>query len=139
MKILSVQAKKPSAQQEFCGREGDLNRAGVQMLVALWRAKYLTDANASENRSTLVEAVDACCSTIFSIDLQVFTPNGGISGVAVLKESHISTHTQPEFDYAAVDTFVCGTINSQNAATVLKSRFQLDKMDVQNIERGIPT
>jgi S-adenosylmethionine decarboxylase len=136
MKILSVQAKKPSAQQEFCGREGDLNCAGFQMLVALWRAKYLTDA--SENRSTLVEAVDTCCSTILSIDLQVFTPNGGISGVAVLKESHISTHTRPEFDYAAVDMFVCGTIDTQSAATVLKSRFQLEKMDVQNIERGIP-
>jgi S-adenosylmethionine decarboxylase len=135
MKTPSVKTKEPSAQQEFCGREDDLKYAGVHLLAELWRAKYLTDA--SEIRSILVEAVEACGATMLSIDLHVFTPNGGISGVAVLKESHISIHTWPEFEYAAVDIFVCGTIDPQSAVTILESRFHPEKMDIQVVKRGI--
>ncbi len=136
MKTLSVKTTEPAtAQQEFCGREGDIKYAGIHILAELWRAKHLTDA--SKIRSILVEAIEACGATLLSIDLHVFSPNGGISGVAVLKESHISIHTWPEFGYAAVDIFVCGTVDPHHAVTVLESRFQPERMDVQVVKRGI--
>ena len=135
MKSLLFKTDGRAAQQEFYGREGDTKYAGVHLLAELWHAKYLTDP--SKIRSILIDAIEACGATMLSIDLHLFSPNGGISGVAVLKESHISIHTWPEFDYAAVDLFVCGTIDPRGAMDVLKSRFEPKKMEVQTIKRGI--
>jgi S-adenosylmethionine decarboxylase proenzyme len=36
-----------------------------------------------------------------------FTPQG-VSGVIVIAESHLSIHTWPESEYAALDVFTCG-------------------------------
>ena len=122
MKTLSLKTKEPMAPQGFYGHEGDTKYAGIHLLAELWHAKYLTDA--SKIRSILIEAIEACGATMLSIDLHVFSPNDGISGVAVLKESHISIHTWPEYNYAAVDIFVCGTIDPLSAVGVLESQFE---------------
>jgi S-adenosylmethionine decarboxylase proenzyme len=37
-----------------------------------------------------------------------FNPHG-VSGVVVISESHLAVHTWPEYGYAAVDVFTCGT------------------------------
>jgi len=58
--------------------------------------------------ATLREAVLQAGATLLHIHLHHFTPNGGISGVAVLAESHISVHTWPERNFAAFDVFMCG-------------------------------
>ena len=135
MKTLLVSSKEPAAQQEFYGREGDIRFAGMHLLAELWEARYLT--NAPKIRSILLEAIEACGATMLSLDLHVFSPNGGISGVAVLKESHLSIHTWPEFHYAAVDVFVCGTIDPHGAVSVLEARFRPKRMEINKFKRGI--
>ena len=135
MITMPITSRESVVQREFCGCDGEIKFAGIHLLVELWNAKYMKDA--SKIRSILIKAVNACGATMLSIDLHAFSPNGGISGVAVLKESHISTHTWPEFEYAALDVFVCGTIDPQNAIAVLKSEFQTEKIEVQEIKRGI--
>ena len=42
-----------------------------------------------------------------------FGKEQGISGVAVLAESHISVHTWPERNYIAFDIFMCGDTNPE--------------------------
>lgn len=135
MKILPIPSKEPIAQKEFCGSDSGIRFAGVHLLVELWHSKYLT--NAPKIRGILTRAIEACGATMLSIDLHVFSPNGGISGVAVLKESHISIHTWPEFEYAAVDVFVCGTINPHLAVDQIKSEFKPKKIEITEIKRGI--
>jgi S-adenosylmethionine decarboxylase len=135
MKTLSVVTKKPAAQEEFYGREGDIKYAGMHLLAELWHARYLTDA--AKIRSILIKAIDACGATMLSIDLHTFSPNGGISGVAVLKESHISIHTWPELEYAAVDVFVCGRINPHRAVDILEAEFQPGRIEIIEVKRGI--
>lgn len=135
MTTLSVIPKKPAAQKDFYGRDGDIKYAGMHLLVELWRAKHLTDA--TKIRSILIDAIKACGATMLSIDLHVFSPNNGISGVAVLSESHISIHTWPEFDYAAIDIFVCGTIDPRLALPILEKEFQPGKMEFTEMKRGI--
>ena len=57
--------------------------------------------------------MEAAGATLLHIHLHHFTPNGGVSGVAVLAESHISIHSWPEYGYAALDVFMCGDGRSE--------------------------
>jgi S-adenosylmethionine decarboxylase len=135
MKTLSVVTKEPAAQEGFYSRQGDIKYAGIHILAELWNSRYLRDA--AKIRGILIKAIDACGATMLSIDLHTFSPNGGISGVAVLKESHISIHTWPELEYAAVDVFVCGTINPHRAVDILKAEFQPGRIEITEVKRGI--
>ncbi len=122
-------------EREYCGQEGNVKYTGVHLLVELWTRHFLDDSN--RIREIIIKAINTCGATMLGIDLHVFTPNGGISGVAILQESHLSIHTWPEYDYAALDLFVCGTINPHLAIPVIKEGFKPFKMDVQEIRRGV--
>ena len=63
-------------------------------------------------------------------------PNGGVSGVLVLAESHISIHTWPERDFAAVDIFMCGACNPYHSLPVLKEVFQPKSILLAEQRRG---
>ena len=115
-------------------RTDALGYAGIHLLIELWQARYLD--NESEIRSIIKDAIDACGATMLCIDLHAFSHYGGISGVAILKESHMSIHTWPELNYAAVDIFVCGTVDPHRAIPVIKKGFQPEKIEVMEIRRG---
>jgi S-adenosylmethionine decarboxylase proenzyme len=63
--------------------------------------------------------------------------NGGVSGVAVLSESHISVHTWPEKGFAAFDVFMCGAAEPQKAIAVLEAAFRPTRVVVGEHKRGI--
>ncbi|MEM9684498.1 MAG: S-adenosylmethionine decarboxylase, partial [Pseudomonadota bacterium] len=62
--------------------------AGTHLILDLWGAEKLDDERHIE--TALREIVKKADATLLHIHLHRFTPNGGISGVAVLAESHIS-------------------------------------------------
>ena len=128
---------EPIETREYCCEEGDLKYAGVHLLIELWTDHFLSDSN--RIREIIMKAINACGATMLGIDLHEFTPNGGISGVAILQESHLSIHTWPEYNYAAIDIFVCGTIDAHLAVPVLEKEFRPFKIEVQEIKRGILT
>ena len=66
-----------------------------------------------------------------------FDSNGGISGVAVLAESHISVHTWPERGYAAFDIFMCGDAQPEKAIPILKGAFHPTRVTVGEQLRGL--
>ena len=66
-------------------------------------------------------------ATLLHIHLHHFTPNGGVSGVAVLAESHISIHCWPEAGYAALDVFMCGDAEPRETVGVLEGGLQADQ------------
>ena len=80
--------------------------AGTHLLVDLWGATNLCDPDHIDR--ALREAAEAAGATILHGHFHHFSPNGGVSGVLVLAESHISIHTWPERDFAAIDIFMCG-------------------------------
>ena len=133
MKNRTVTVRKES--KEYCGIEGGLKFAGVHLLVELWTSFHLTDSN--RIREIILKAVNACGATVLNVDLHIFSPNGGVSGVAVLQESHLSIHTWPEYNYAAIDLFVCGTLNPHLAVAVIEREFRPDRIEVREIKRGI--
>jgi len=73
---------------------------------------------------------------LLHVHLHPFEPNGGISGVAVLAESHISVHSWPERDYAAFDVFMCGRARPERCIEVLKEAFDAERLAVKEILRG---
>jgi S-adenosylmethionine decarboxylase proenzyme len=47
----------------------------------------------------------------------------GITGVAILAESHISIHTWPETEYAAIDVFMCGSCDPNKSIPIFETAF----------------
>lgn len=69
----------------------------------------------------LREAAKAAGATVLEIRLHGFGQGMGVTGVALLAESHISIHSWPEHDFAAIDIFVCGsTCDPQAALEVIR-------------------
>ena len=66
-----------------------------------------------------------------------FGKEQGISGVAVLAESHISVHTWPERNYVAFDIFMCGDTSPEIGAEHLIKTFNPKRKVVKIIKRGV--
>jgi len=128
----------PTAQGEdrkdfFIERDG-VRFAGTHLIIDLFGAKRLDDLKHIER--TLKRCVTAAGATLLHIHLHHFTPNGGVSGVAVLAESHISIHSWPEAEYAALDVFMCGAAKPGLAIPVLKEAFEAREVVVKEHLRG---
>ena len=108
--------------------------AGAHLIVDLYDAERLDDFDHIE--TTLRRCVDAAGATLLHIHLHHFKLNGGISGVAVLAESHISIHTWPEAGYAALDVFMCGKADPDACIPILREAFRAKRVDVDEILRG---
>jgi S-adenosylmethionine decarboxylase len=111
-----------------------LVRAGIHLIADLWGASRLDDVAAVEEALRL--AVDAAGAKLLYIYMHHFGPNAGVSGVAVLGESHISIHTWPERNYAALDAFMCGRCDPRRTLPVMERVFQPKQMVVQVYLRG---
>jgi len=130
----SYDGKSDHDQDLFIERDGVLF-AGTHLILDCWGAKNLTDITHIEK--ALRDAVEVTGSTLLHIHLHHFTPNGGVSGVAVLAESHISIHTWPERDYAALDIFMCGDTEPKKAITVFEEAFEVEEIKVIEHQRGV--
>ena len=109
--------------------------AGVHLIVEIWEGVNLSDVDHIDQ--ALRAAATASGATILHSHMHHFSPFGGVSGVVLLAESHISIHTWPERDYAAIDIFMCGDCDPEDAIPVLQSQFGPANISVQNIRRGI--
>ena len=121
--------------KEYCGVSGGVRFAGVHLLIELWEGENFCDLPAIDR--ILRQAVDDCGATLLSMNLHEFSPGGGISGVGMLSESHITIHTWPEYEYAAMDLFVCGTVDPHLAVPALKEGFNPRNIQITEIKRGI--
>jgi S-adenosylmethionine decarboxylase len=118
----------------FVEKEGQ-RFAGMHLLVDLWDAHHLQDPAFIE--SALREASEAADATILHSHFHHFSPNGGVSGVIVLAESHISVHTWPERNFAAVDIFMCGSCDPYRSLPALKAAFEPAEMRLREERRGL--
>jgi len=108
--------------------------AGAHLIIDLYDAERLDDLDHIE--TTLRRCVAAASATLLHVHLHHFEPNGGISGVAVLAESHISIHSWPEANYAALDVFMCGKANPDQCVPVLREAFKPKRLVVSELLRG---
>ena len=58
-------------------------------------------------RMMLFKTVQECKATLLDLNVHKFEPQG-VTGFAMIAESHISIHTWPEKEMAVCDIFTCG-------------------------------
>ena len=110
---------------------------GKHVLLDFYEASHLCEASYIE--SALRNAADACDATVLNIQVHSFGEGQGITGVALLAESHISIHTWPETRFAAIDIFMCGDCDPEQAIAPLKQSFSPQSIDKQVYSRGRQT
>lgn len=83
-------------------------------------------------------AVDAGGGHVLDETAVVF-PNGAVTLVLVLAESHLSVHTWPEEHLVAVDLFSCGAIDGPAVVDALVGGLGLSEVAVRRLDRGLPS
>jgi S-adenosylmethionine decarboxylase len=124
-------------QKDYFIQKDGVKFAGTHLLVDLWGACNLCDPDHIDR--ALRESAEAAVATILHGHFHHFSPNGGVSGVLVLAESHISIHTWPERDFAAIDIFMCGGCNPYHGLPALKEAFQPRSVNLGEQRRGLIT
>lgn len=109
-------------------------RAGRHLILDFWGAKHLNDVSVVDG--ALKDAAEAAGAVVLHTYVHAFSETDGVTGVALLAESHISVHTWPEHDYAAFDLFMCGDAEPEKAVAVLKAVFEPQHVEVQELIRG---
>jgi S-adenosylmethionine decarboxylase len=130
----SVHVTTPDDRKDFFIERDGVKFAGTHLIIDLFGAKRIDDIKHVER--TLKRCVDAAGATLLHTHLHHFTPNGGVAGVAVLSESHISIHSWPEAEYAALDLFMCGDTQPHLAIEVLREAFSARDVVVKEHRRG---
>jgi S-adenosylmethionine decarboxylase len=118
----------------FVERNG-LRCAGRHLIMDLWECENLDDVGVIE--LALRRAVQAAGARLLHLHLHRFGSGGGVSGVAVLAESHISIHTWPERSYAAIDAFMCGSAEPHEVVPILRHAFKARRIALSEHLRGV--
>ena len=89
-------------------------------------------------RCTINNAAKIAKSKVLNLVSNKFDPQG-VPAIALLAESHLSIHTWPESNYAAVDIYTCG----QGMRPDLASNYLIDSLEsksqiTQTINRNYP-
>jgi S-adenosylmethionine decarboxylase len=121
-----------SRDDHFIRRDGKVF-AGTHLIIEVIGGEGLDDEARIER--AFRECVDICGATLLHIHTHKFSPQG-VSGVAVLAESHISVHTWPEIGYGAFDVFMCGEAQPWRAVDVLRRTFLASDVRVKELLRG---
>ena len=119
-------------EDHFIRRDGKVF-AGTHLIIEVMKGTGLDCEERIQN--AFRKCVEVCGATLLHIHTHKFSPQG-VSGVAVLAESHISVHTWPEIGYGAFDVFMCGDAEPWKAVDVLKAAFDTDDVEVRELLRG---
>ena len=107
--------------------------AGRHLLIECFGAHARLGEAALE--ALLRAAASAGGAEVLSCHMHRFGAGAGVTGVALLAQSHVTVHTWPERGYAAFDIFMCGTCDAERAASVIASAAPDAQVAVQALQR----
>ncbi|NUE67543.1 adenosylmethionine decarboxylase [Snodgrassella sp. ESL0253] len=96
-------------------------------------SSWLQDAIAIEK--VLLQVAQMAQAHILASHFHTFGGSGGVTGVLLLAESHISIHTWPEHHYAAIDIFMCGRLLVEAAVAELQQLLPDAQMQIRWLAR----
>jgi S-adenosylmethionine decarboxylase len=94
----------------------------------------LTDA--ARLQAILRAGADAGGASVVGEEFHVF-PNGAVTGVLVLAQSHLSIHTWPEFALANVDLLSYGSVRADEVLRVICERLDVVRSSVSSVRRAV--
>ena len=110
---------------------------GKHVLLELKQCNREVLEDIGEIREILLAAAERAKAKVVGESFHQFSPQG-VSGVVIIAESHLSIHTWPEWDYAAVDIFTCGdSVNTEEAMEFITRSLSCQNLSVLEISRGI--
>lgn len=118
---------------------------GEHLLLDLYGVAPALLRDAAALETALRDAADVLGATILHAHLHRFDSlrtglpageQGGVTGVLLLAESHLSIHTWPEHGFAAVDAFMCGTGTTHAARAVFEQALSPERIEVRVMQRG---
>ena len=112
------------------------NPGGRHILIESFGGHARLDAQALKR--LLRRAAHAGGANVLSCHMHGFGTVGGVTGVALLAESHITVHTWPERTYAAFDVFMCGTCDADKAVDVIARAVPDARLTVRALDRPAP-
>lgn len=111
---------------------------GTHVLADFFGARHLSDAEALQN--AMSDAAQEAGATVLHTHFHSFpgqaSGTGGVTGVVMLAESHITIHTWPEADLAALDIFMCGAMSVDLALAHLERALRPTRKQVTHVPRG---
>ncbi len=114
-----------------------MKSVGRHLVLELWGCHNLNSTHTVER--ALLDIVESLKLSLLSMEVHPFSPVG-VTGVAIVSESHVVIHTWPELGYAAVDVFTCGEQrNPEDAVPVLRQHFSPQRIQVMEMTRGVIT
>jgi S-adenosylmethionine decarboxylase len=126
------------------GMKAPSEQAGQRRAACAPKLLYAADArltasspvsDVAELASLATAAVRAGSGNVLATSHVTF-PNGAITLVLILAESHLSIHTWPEEELIAIDLFSCGTIDGGAVLAELSRTLRLDGLQVRQLVRG---
>jgi len=109
---------------------------GRHLLLELYECEFDLLNDLERLEKILVSVVNDAGATLIDTRFHRFSPYG-VSGVVVIAESHITIHTWPEHNYAAIDVFTCDhSIDYEFVERILVERFEAGEHETQTIGRG---
>ena len=109
---------------------------GQHCLIDAYAVDEAWSKDAVQIEALLRKVAKAAQATIINSHFHTFGEGGGVTGVLLLAESHISIHTWPENAYIAVDIFMCGQHHIQAALEAFKSLLPSTHINVRIFSRG---
>lgn len=108
---------------------------GRHIIIEMWEAENLNSAK--DLTKALKNCVAAIDGTLLDIRVVEF-PVHGVTGVAIISESHVAVHTWPEHKYAAVDIFTCNLEGDVEAGiAALSDVLKPGRVEVMELRRGM--
>jgi S-adenosylmethionine decarboxylase len=115
---------------------GPISTIGSHVLADLYGISAELLRNGAALEALLCEAASRAGATVVGSHFHSFGTADGVTGVVLLAESHISIHTWPESDFAAVDIFMCGNANPHRALDALVDALAPTQQHIEVAARG---
>ncbi len=114
----------------------NLDRSGCEWLVEAQGCSAETLQNTGSLQALFAELIAGLnLHPVGNATWHQFQQNGGITGLALLEESHLACHTFPEFGALCLNVFCCRQRPDWDFETYLREAFGAEQVTVRRMER----
>ena len=113
------------------------NRASMRLhALDAWVRDTAVLTDAARLREILFAGAQAGGATVVGEEFHMF-PNGAVTGVLVLAQSHLSIHTWPEYALANVDLLSYGAVRAEEVLRVICEQLGVERSSVSSLGRAV--